>query len=61
VLAAVAVDGKTVRGAKNAEGNQVHLLAAMTHVRGLVVAQTDVAAKTNEIPMLPELLADLAA
>ena len=30
-LVAVAVDGKTVRGAVSAEGNQVHLLAAATH------------------------------
>lgn len=55
-LVAVAVDGKTVRGAVDADGAQVHLLAAMTHGQGLVVGQTDVAAKTNEIPMLTELL-----
>jgi predicted transposase YbfD/YdcC len=55
-LVALSVDGKTVRGAKDAEGNQVHLLAAMTHQQGLVVAQTEVGAKTNEIPMLPVLL-----
>jgi MFS family permease len=30
-LVAIAVDGKTVRGAIDAEGNQVHLLAAATH------------------------------
>ncbi len=55
-LTALAADGKTVRGAKDADGTQVHLLAAMTHDTGLVLAQTDVAAKTNEIPMLPALL-----
>jgi len=55
-LVAVAVDGKAVRGAVSADGAQVHLLAAMTHARGLVVGQTDVAAKTNEIPMFTELL-----
>lgn len=55
-LVAVAVDGKTVRGAKDAEGNQVHLLGAATHTDRLVLAQTDVAAKTNEIPMLPVVL-----
>jgi predicted transposase YbfD/YdcC len=53
---AVAVDGKTVRGAVDADGAKVHLLAAMTHGQGLVVGQTDVAAKTNEIPMFTELL-----
>jgi predicted transposase YbfD/YdcC len=52
----LAVDGKAVRGARDAEGNQVRLLAAMTHRHGLVLAQTEVSAKTNEIPMLPTLL-----
>lgn len=52
----LAVDGKTVRGAVDAEGNQTHLLAAMTHHQGLVIAQTEVDGKTNEIPMLPTLL-----
>jgi predicted transposase YbfD/YdcC len=55
----LAVDGKTVRGAKDIDGNQVHLLAAMTHHQGLIVAQTEVGAKTNEIPMLPTLLDEL--
>lgn len=52
----LAVDGKTVRGAVDAEGNQTHLLAAMTHHQGFVIAQTEVDGKTNEIPMLPTLL-----
>jgi predicted transposase YbfD/YdcC len=55
----LAVDGKTVRGAVDAEGNQTHLLAAMTHHQGLVIAQTEVDGKTNEIPMLPTLLDQL--
>jgi predicted transposase YbfD/YdcC len=55
-LVAVAVDGKTVRGAKDTHGNQVHLLAAATHADRLVLAQTDVSVKTNEIPMLPVVL-----
>jgi predicted transposase YbfD/YdcC len=55
----LAVDGKTVRGAVDADGNQAHLLAAMTHHQGLVLAQTEVDGKTNEIPMLPTLLDQL--
>ncbi|MFE0337854.1 transposase family protein [Streptomyces sp. NPDC058955] len=51
-----AVDGKTVRGARRAEGTQVHLLAAMTGA-GLVTAQREVDRKTIEItvfrPSLP--------
>jgi predicted transposase YbfD/YdcC len=52
----VAVDGKRVRGAADAEGNAPHLLAAATHGQGLVLAQTDVHHKTNEIPMFAPLL-----
>ncbi len=58
-LVAVAVDGKTVRGAVDAEGNQVHLLAAATHPDSLVLAQAEVGAKTNEIPMFAPLLDQL--
>jgi predicted transposase YbfD/YdcC len=59
-LVAVAVDGKTVRGAVDAEGNQVHLLAAATHQDSLVLTQVEVGAKTNEIPMFAPLLDQLA-
>ncbi|WP_179199848.1 ISAs1 family transposase [Streptomyces sp. NRRL B-24572] len=53
-----AVDGKTVRGAHRADGTQVHLLAAMTGA-GLVAAQREVSAKTNEITVFRPMLADL--
>jgi hypothetical protein len=55
-LVPVRVDGKTVRGAKNADGRQVHLLAALASVRGVVAAQAEVGAKTSEIPMIIPLL-----
>jgi predicted transposase YbfD/YdcC len=55
-LVQVRVDGKTIRGAKGADGSQVHLLAAMAGEQGLVAAQTEVGAKTNEIPMIIPLL-----
>jgi predicted transposase YbfD/YdcC len=58
-LIPVRVDGKTVRGARNADGSQVHLLAALAGQRGVVAAQTEVGAKTNEIPMIIPLLDDL--
>lgn len=53
----IACDGKTVRGAKDTDGNQPHLLAAMDHNSGTVIGQVDVAVTTNEIPMLREFLA----
>jgi len=59
---AVAVDGKALRGAVDADGRQVHLLAALAHGSGAVLAQRRVDAKTNEItgfqPLLDEV--DLA-
>ena len=54
--AVLAVDGKRVRGARDADGNAPHLLAAATHEQGLVLAQIDVHHKTNEIPMFAPLL-----
>lgn len=54
--AVLAVDGKRVRGAVDADGNAPHLLAAATHGDGLVLAQADVHHKTNEIPMFAPLL-----
>jgi predicted transposase YbfD/YdcC len=60
-LVAIAVDGKTVRGAVDACGNQVHLLAAAIHQDCLVLGQVDVGATTNEIPLFAPLLETLAA
>ncbi|MFF0728409.1 ISAs1 family transposase [Streptomyces sp. NPDC004134] len=54
----LAVDGKTVRGALRPDGTRVHLLAAMTGT-GLVTAQREINAKTNEITAFQPLLAGL--
>ncbi|MFJ2478299.1 transposase family protein, partial [Streptomyces sp. NPDC087659] len=48
-LRGLAVDGKSLRGAAKTNGRKVHLLAALEHTTGLVVAQLDVGEKTNEI------------
>jgi predicted transposase YbfD/YdcC len=56
---AVSVDGKTARGARQADGRAVHLLSALVHGSGLVVAQRDVPHKTNEIPEVKTLLEPL--
>jgi len=58
---AVAVDGKTVRGARNADQRAPHLLAAATHQVPVVLAQRQIPGKTNEIPMVATLLDDLRA
>ncbi|WP_051836181.1 ISAs1 family transposase [Streptomyces sp. NRRL WC-3742] len=54
----LAVDGKTVRGARRTDGTQVHLPAAMTGT-GLVTAQREVGSKTNEITVFKPMLAPL--
>jgi len=55
----MAVDGKTLRGARRSNGTQVHLLSAFLHQQGITVAQREVDEKTNEIPELKNLLSPL--
>jgi len=59
----VAVDGKTVRGARTATTTAPHLVAAFDHATGTILGQLATAAKSNEIPTVRTLLAafDLAA
>jgi DDE_Tnp_1-associated len=58
---AVAVDGKERKGAKAGGNKKVHLLAAVTHTPGIVIAQDKVAksGKANEISHFKPLLAPL--
>jgi hypothetical protein len=56
---AVAVDGKTLRGASGAQGRQVHLLAAMDHATRSVLAQRQVDGAPGEVPGFRPLLAEL--
>jgi predicted transposase YbfD/YdcC len=53
---AIAVDGKTLRGSRKQGAPGAHLLSALTHRVGLPLAQHAVADKTNEIPVVMELL-----
>ncbi|MFE2189046.1 ISAs1 family transposase [Streptomyces sp. NPDC059455] len=62
-LRGLAADGKSLRGAARAKDWKIHLLAALEHTTGLVLAQLDVGEKTNEITCFQPLLdtvADLA-
>jgi predicted transposase YbfD/YdcC len=60
---AVAVDGKTLRGAHapapDGDGRPVHLLAAMDHTSRAVLAQRQVGGAPEEVPGFRPLLADL--
>jgi predicted transposase YbfD/YdcC len=52
----ISFDGKTVRGAKAAGQHAPHLVAGLRHGDDVIIAQTEVDAKTNEIPAHRELL-----
>jgi len=54
----IALDGKTVRGARGRDGKAPHLLAAMVTGARAVIAQKDIDAKTNEITQVRPLLDD---
>lgn len=51
-----AVDGKTLRGSGDADTPARHVLAAVEHTTGAVLAQTDVEETTNEITRFVPLL-----
>jgi predicted transposase YbfD/YdcC len=57
----IAIDGKTVRGAKNKAGKAPHLVAALAHGIGAVLGQVAVEEKSNEIPAVRELLKAFAS
>ncbi|MGE4363820.1 MAG: ISAs1 family transposase [Mycolicibacterium sp.] len=56
----IALDGKTVRGARTRpDGKAPHLVAAFDHGAGVVLGQIAVDAKSNEIPAARTLLGGL--
>ena len=58
----VRLDGKAVRGARNPDGTQVRLLAALVGAdaaSSVVAAQAAVGAKTNEVPVAKAVLSQL--
>lgn len=59
-LVGVAVDGKTLRGAKRGDGTQVQLFAALRHDLGMVIGQANIENdKTNEILAFAPLIEPL--
>ncbi len=61
-LMQVRLDGKAIRGAKDADGNQVRLLAALAGpdaASSVVAAQAEVGKKTNEVPMATVVLGQI--
>ena len=56
---AIAMDGKTLRGSGDGEESPKHLLSAVVHKEGIVIAQRDVSEKTNEITRVKPLFKGL--
>lgn len=52
----IAIDGKSVRGSRNAGAEAVHMVSALLCDSGLVMAQVKTEAKSNEIVAIPEVL-----
>ena len=52
----IAIDGKTVRGARGGDASAPHLVAALAHGPGAVPGQVAVREKSNEIPAARDLL-----
>lgn len=57
--AAIALDGKTLRGSRKQGAPGVHLLSALSHHLGLTLAQQAVDEKTNEITQVETVLRQL--
>lgn len=55
----VAVDGKTVRGARTGSVSAPHLVSAVTHGDAIVIGQCRTADKSNEIPTVRRLVRGL--
>ena len=62
VKGVVAIDGKTLRGARQESGHEkaLHVLSAFAHDAGTVIGQRCVDGKSNEITAIPLLLGTLA-
>jgi predicted transposase YbfD/YdcC len=62
VKGVVAIDGKTMRGARQPGGSEkaLHVLSAFAHEAGMVIGQRCVDGKSNEITAIPLLLETLA-
>lgn len=57
---AIALDGKTLRGSAKQGVPAAHLLSAFSQRLGVTLGQQPVADKTNEIPVAPEVISQLA-
>jgi len=52
----IAIDGKTIRGAKNGSKSLFHMVSAFCTANGVSLAQVKTAEKSNEITAIPRLI-----
>lgn len=55
----MAIDGKTLRGSRKADGSTVQIISAWASNNGLNLARRAVDSKSNEITAVPKLLRHL--
>lgn len=56
VQGVVAIDGKSVRGARDGEKHPLHIVSAWSSEQSMLLGQVRTAEKSNEITAIPELL-----
>jgi len=56
VKGVVAIDGKSVRGARDGKRHPLHIVSAWASQHGMLLGQVRAAEKSNEITAIPELL-----
>jgi predicted transposase YbfD/YdcC len=56
----IAVDGKSIRGSDSKDFSCLHSVSAWCHENGLVLGESEVSSKSNEITAIPILLNSLA-
>jgi predicted transposase YbfD/YdcC len=56
VSGVVAIDGKSVRGARDGNKHPLHIVSAWASEHGMLLGQVRTAEKSNEITAIPELL-----
>lgn len=56
VKGVVAIDGKSVRGARDGKGHPLHIVSAWSSQSSMLLGQVRTAQKSNEIAAIPELL-----
>ena len=55
----ISFDGKTLRGSRNGKDKAIQLVSAVLSKSGIILSQKQIAEKTNEIPVVQEMISKL--